>query len=268
MATFQEHKAPARRFPRPPARFPRPSAWALILAAVCLAPLPAAAQKGAPLVPGVGTDDRRQPVNPASAPWDSLVKVQSELGNRCTGALVGPGLVVTAAHCTISPRTRGPMQPSSLHVLFGYDRGQYRGHARVRAVVSGPGYDPARPLDVLPVDWAVLVLDGGVPTGVPVLPLDTAPARGQPMALGGYSQDRAQILMADTACSLMGRQESPLGALLVHDCDGTRGTSGGPLLAWRDGGWAVAGVNVAVVTGEGRRRNLAVPASSFAFALR
>lgn len=250
MATFQEHKAWARRF-----------AGAVLLG---LLPVPAVAER----VPGVGPDDRRAPVAVSAAPWNSLVKVQSELGTRCTGALVGPGRVVTAAHCIISPRTRKPVQASSLHVLFGYDRGQYRGHARVRAVLSGPGYDPERPLDGLPVDWAVLVLDGPVPAGVPVLPLDPAPSRGQALALGGYSQDRAQILMADTTCSLMGRNETAAGPLLVHDCDGTRGTSGGPLLVRRGDGWAVAGVNVAVVTGEGRRRNLAVPASSFAFAVK
>lgn len=254
MATFQERKAWARRF-----------LWLCGLAVAGLAAIPAVAER---MVPGVGAGDRRGPVDILAAPWNSLVKVQSELGIRCTGALVGPGRVLTAAHCLTAPRTGKPVQPSSLHVLFGYDRGQYRGHARVRAVISGPSYDPVHPLEGLAVDWAVLLLDGAAPAGVPLLPLNHQVVRGQGMALGGYSQDRAQILMADTACSLLGRTETPRGWLLVHDCDGTRGTSGGPLLVRQGDGWAVAGVNVAVVTGDGKRHNLAVPVERFAFAVR
>ena len=64
--------------------------------------------------------------------------------------------------------------------------------------------------------------------------------------LGGYGQDRAERIAVDLSCKLLGYGAGADGRiLLVHDCAGTRGTSGGPLLVEAPGGWRVAGVQVA-----------------------
>lgn len=229
-----------------------------------LAALPSGAVAERPLLPGVGTGDRRVPVPVEEAPWRSLVRVQTNLGGRCTGALVAPRKVLTAAHCLFNARTRRFFPESSLHVLFGYARGDYSGHTGVSAVATDPAYDPAAPRPDVSADWAVLTLAEPAPQGTPPLPLSgEGLAAGTPVMLGGYSQDRAQILMADRACRVLA-----VGAgLVAHDCDATRGTSGGPLLV-RDGeGWAVAGVGVAAGTGP-ERRNFAVPSARVAALLR
>lgn len=229
-----------------------------------------------PLLPGVGPGDRRAPVDATVDPWRSVVRVQTNLAGRCTGALVGRRTVVTAGHCLFNPRTRRFLQPSSLHVLFGYDRGDYTRHVTVARVATDPAYDPAG-TPMLGGDWAVLTLAEPAPDSVPPLPISVMPLRpGTPLMLGGYSQDRAQILMADSACHLLGET----GGLLVHDCDATRGTSGGPLLVRmaegagvggvgangfgaNGGGWAVAGVGVAAGNAPAVR-NFAVPSARFA----
>ncbi len=54
---------------------------------------------------------------------------------------------------------------------------------------------------------------------------------GTAVVLGGYSQDKAQIITADTACMVLGTDRTAKGPVLIHDCNGTRGTSGSPLLA-------------------------------------
>jgi len=225
-----------------------------------------------PLLPGVGPVDRRAPVDATADPWRSVVRVQTNLAGRCTGALVGRRTVVTAGHCLFNPRTRRFFQPSSLHVLFGYDRGDYTRHVTVARVATEPEYDPAATPPMLVGDWAVLTLAEPAPESVPILPVSVTPLRpGTPLMLGGYSQDRAQILMADSACHLLGQG----GGLLVHDCDATRGTSGGPLLVRmaegagangigaNGGGWAVAGVGVAAGNAPAVR-NFAVPSARFA----
>nr|WP_255635620.1 trypsin-like serine protease [Azospirillum sp. 412522] len=215
-----------------------------------------------PLLPGVGPGDRRVPVDAAAAPWRSVVRVQTNLAGRCTGALVGRRTVVTAGHCLFNPRTRRFLQASSLHVLFGYDRGEFTRHVTVARVATDPGYDPAAATPAIAADWAVLTLSEPAPDSVPALPVSTGlPRAGVPLMLGGYSQDRAQILMADRDCRLLGES----AGLLVHDCDATRGTSGGPLLVrTADGaGWAVAGVGVAAGNAPAVR-NFAVPSASFA----
>ncbi len=207
------------------------------------------------------------PVDASAAPWRSVVRVQTNLAGRCTGALVGPRTVLTAAHCLFNPRTRRFLQASSLHVLFGYDRGDFTRHVTVARVATDPAYDPAAPNPMVSADWAVLTLERPAPESVPPLPVSAAPLpAGTPLMLGGYSQDRAQILMADRDCRMLGES----AGLLVHDCDATRGTSGGPLLVRSasgdgpaGGGWAVAGVGVAA-SNTPAVRNFAVAAARFA----
>lgn len=221
-----------------------------------------------PPLPGIGAEDRRAPVDPEQAPWSSLVKIQTNLGGRCTGVLAGRRAVMTAAHCLYNARTRRYLPPSSLHVLFGYRRGDYSGHSRVAGFTVDPKHDPVRPLEGLAGDWAVLELAEDAPPGIPALALEeSAPPEGAAVALGGYSQDKAQIVTADTACRLLGRVRVPDGDLLMHDCAGTRGTSGAALLAEREGKWRVVGIAVAA-SGGPERRNLAVPAAAVAPALR
>jgi protease YdgD len=109
-------------------------------------------------------------------------------------------------------------------------------------------------------DWARLELDSAIP-GV-VAPLAVAQelaAAGTPIAVAGYNQDRAQILMADLACHITGTVAAGDKALIAHDCDATRGTSGGPLLMQLQDGWAVVGINI----GATARTNLAVSTIAF-----
>lgn len=194
------------------------------------------------------TADRRVPVDPDEPPWNAVAKVQTNTAARCTGVLIAPAVVLTAAHCLYNRLTGRLLQPISLHVLFGYERAGYRWHRLVRRVTAGAGFDGGKRL-MQTADWARLDLAEPVP--VTPLPLfDGAAVAGMPVLLGGYSQDRAQLLMADMACHV--RQAG--GAFVTHDCAATHGTSGAPLLTRRGGGWAVVGINLAA----GRDANLAL----------
>jgi protease YdgD len=209
--------------------------------------------------PGLdGAAEVRQPVDIRSPPWSSLVRVQTEAGTRCTGALIAPDRVLTAAHCLVAPRTGNPVLPGRTHVLAGYDRGEFRAHATVRAITLAPGFDAAT-RGPAGADWALLRLAAplAAPLATPVLPRAALPRADTPAMLAGWQQDRAHALLADTACAVRGAFRDAQGRwLLQHDCAATRGASGGPLLVRQGEGWAIAGV---AATGDrGQRGGLAV----------
>ncbi|HEY1794528.1 MAG TPA: trypsin-like serine protease [Stellaceae bacterium] len=224
---------------------------------VVLAAIPLGRAAELPLLPGIGAVDRRVPVDPMQMPWNAIAKVQTNIGTRCTGALIAPRVVLTAAHCLYNPLTRALLQPVSLHVLIGATRGEYRWHRVVARYTVGRGFDGTKGGPQVS-DWAKLELDGAIPNDVAPLRITTEPPPpGTPIALPGYSQDHLQILMADLDCHALAAADRPF---IAHDCDATRGTSGGPLLLRQDGGWAVIGINIGVTPGA----NLALPARAFA----
>jgi protease YdgD len=190
-------------------------------------------------------DDRRVVVDPNTPPWNAVAKVQTNIGTKCTGVLIGAAVVLTAAHCLYNPRTQAMLQPVSLHVLFGFERDTYRWHRLVARFVIGRGFDPVWPRPQH-WDWARLELSEAVPE--PPLPVASKqPSGGMEVALAGYNQDRSELLMADLHCHLRDVVTVSDGsAMIEHDCGGTRGTSGGPLLARQGGGgWVVVGINIA-----------------------
>jgi protease YdgD len=192
-------------------------------------------------------------VDPDTPPWDAVAKVQSNTGVHCTGVLIAPATVLTAAHCLYNRRTRALLQAISLHVLFGYERDRYRVHSLVSQIVVGAGFNGAGPGPQL-ADWAKLRLTA--PVQAEPLPLFAGRIDpGLPVALAGYNQDRAQLLLADVHCQVLRTIAGAGGGrFAIHDCAGTFGTSGGPLLTRTSAGWAVVGINVAL----GPRDNVAV----------
>jgi protease YdgD len=220
------------------------------------------AARTAPALPGIGADDPRARLDPEKTPWRAIGKLQAVALNlrvTCTGTLVTPETVFTAARCVYNTRTGQYFSPGSIHFLIGYDRRRYIGHSVGIKLETAPGYDPSRPKETIGSDWALISLATTLSLPDQPLPITGEPPELEsPVMLGGYQQDHPLTLMVDTQCRIIGSAADANGRpLLRHNCAATRGVSGAPLLIDKGGRWYAAGVDVAGA-GEGASGGFAV----------
>lgn len=217
--------------------------------------LPASSVQAAiPLRPGIGPTDMRQTVDMTALPWSAIGRVQTELGSRCTGFLIAPNVVETAAHCLFLPKTGHYIRPQDIHFLRAYSKGQYAAHARATRIIVSPNYDERRENATAAFDRATLFLEVPVATPDQILPVASGlPSVGTDVVLGGYEQDFSEIIRSDMGCRVIGIGWDGEGKPLIrHDCSATRGSSGAPLLGRQpDGRWIVWGVQALANYGQG-----------------
>ncbi|MGB0696948.1 MAG: trypsin-like serine peptidase [Rhodospirillaceae bacterium] len=195
------------------------------------------------LKPGIKGADDRITVDAFTLPWAAVGRVNRSDGAFCTGTLVSPNKVLTAAHCIYNKRTGNWMPPSGLHFAAGYQRGEWLTHSPVTQVVTGPGYTPTRSGKggKSDHDWAIMTL--AKPIGNEVGYFGTAPGleRATRVAQVGYSFDRRHVQTANLGCKVLGRGGPNT---YVHDCDTVNGDSGSPIFVWAKDGPRVIGIHV------------------------
>ena len=237
-----------------------------------MGPLSAAGKLQHPEIKG---DDDRLIVEAEEYPWSAIGRVNRAGQGFCTGVLVGPKTVLTAAHCIYNKRTRKNFRADSLHFVSGYQKGAYLAHARATSVQMAPGYvsNGKASLEQSAQDWALLTL--AEPLGAVVGyfgVVDLTPKRLADLnrrstifVQAGYSKDRQHIISAHVNCELQGYAKE--ARVVVHLCDAISGDSGSPLFAYIDGSFSIVAIHSATLRDVTRPLGIALPSESFIQAL-
>jgi protease YdgD len=218
---------------------------------------------------GIEGADNRTPIETEDWPWTALGRLNREIGGHCTGAVIAPNLILTAAHCLYNFTDRRWTLPMEVHFVAGYHRGDYTEHAVGKSFTISPHWNPefAKDEGNIGDDWALMELDRDLDVEPMALShrsfqqMRKAAEDGE-LTIAGYNGDYAEILTQDQGCRLVAQAEG--GKLLLHDCDATYGSSGAPLLLITPGGAEIVGLQSAIVEMEdGRSFGAAVPVAAF-----
>jgi protease YdgD len=190
-------------------------------------------------------NDPRIAADLTQMPWRAIGRIKAG-GSSCTGALIGPSLLMTAAHCVFNGRTRRYFKPQELHFFLAYSEGSYSADAKGTRLIIADEYDPILNIGTMGNDWALIVLDKAIGTPETILPLkQKTPERGHVAALGGYANDMIENLMADPQCNVLGLMFDRDGLpLIAHNCVATQGVSGAPLVIKEGSQWYAGGIEV------------------------
>ena len=190
-------------------------------------------------------EDNRILVDVTQMPWRAVGLLEMGDGS-CTGTLIAPDRVATAAHCI----TDGSGPIKGIVFRAGASGDTDLGRASVISALVAPDYsdETAAPNGGNGDDWAILTLDRPLGTQIGIVrahvfdkdDIGRITAGTFRVSQAGYSWDTGDYLSGHMDCSVL--QVYGDGSI-IHNCDTTQGDSGSPIMTMIDGEWRLIAVD-------------------------